>query len=81
MDIQIAGEAAREMDKINFALHQSREFVACVDRARAALALEKRESYSALRTLVEQAQASAERVQQALQNAARIRPPASTERA
>lgn len=70
MDVQLAGEAAREMDKISHALHRSRELVASVDRARAALGLEGRESYSPLRTLVEQAQTSAERVHRVLQDAA-----------
>jgi hypothetical protein len=71
MDVQVAGEAAREMEKVARALHHVRELMAGVDRARAALDLADRESYSALRTVVEQAQASAERVQTALRAAAR----------
>jgi hypothetical protein len=71
MDAGVAGEAAREMEKVTRALFHARELVVGVDRARAALGLADRESYSALRTLVEQAEISAERVQDALRIAAR----------
>jgi len=71
MDHAAAGQAARDMEKVHLALHNARELVASLDRARAALGLEERESYSALRTVVEQAQISAERIHDALRQAAR----------
>jgi hypothetical protein len=72
VDVQVAGEAAREMEKVARALHHAAELVAGVDRARAALDLTDREQYSALRTAVEQAQTSAQRVLGALRSAAQL---------
>ena len=66
MDAIVAGETAREMEKVHRALQHVRELLIGIDRVRAALGLQERESYSALRTLVEQAETSAERVHQAL---------------
>lgn len=78
MDATIAADAAREMEKVHRALYHVHELVACVDRARAMLELADRETYSALRTLVEQAQTSAERVHDTLREAARSDRPESS---
>ena len=71
MDIDLAGEAALEMEKVAHALHHAHALVVAVDRARAALELRDSEWYSPLRTLVELAQVSAGRVQEVLEGASR----------
>ena len=78
MDETAASEAAREMEKVHRALYHARELLVSVDQARAALELTDRTpAYSPLRTLVEQAQTSAERVHDALRDAARADRPAA----
>lgn len=71
MSPEQAGEVAQEMGTVHTALHFAGQLVQAVDGQRAALDRVEVPQYSPLRTLVEQAQVAAERVQQALREAAR----------
>ena len=57
-----SGELAREMERVNRALELARVHVAGLDQAESARGLADRVTYSPLRTLLEQAEVSAERV-------------------
>jgi hypothetical protein len=60
--MSLAGEMAREMERVNRALESARVHVAGLDQADDARGLNDRVTYSPLRTLLEQAEASAGRV-------------------
>jgi len=70
MDPQTAGQAARDLDQVNRALHHAGRALEGFDALRAALALRDSIDYSPLRTLIEQGQANAARVQHTLRAAA-----------
>ncbi|MEV4625480.1 hypothetical protein AB0J90_04230 [Micromonospora sp. NPDC049523] len=57
-----SGEMAREMERVNRALELARVHLAGLDQAESARGLANRITHSPLRTLLEQAEASAERV-------------------
>ncbi|MEU1762856.1 hypothetical protein [Micromonospora sp. NPDC005652] len=66
-----AGEAAREMERINRALEITRVHLSALDRAADARELSDRPTSSPLRTLVEQAGDSAARVTKYLRETSR----------
>lgn len=74
MDRLQAAEAAREMGRVRDALIEARRVVAGIEQVQQAFDRRDEDRYSPLRTLVEQAIESAERVHEALRDAA-ARPP------
>ncbi len=58
----IAGEMAREMERVHIALQQARVYLAGVDQADSARQLAGAVAYSPLRTLLEQSETTAERI-------------------
>ncbi|WP_146167555.1 hypothetical protein [Micromonospora sp. MH33] len=70
MSVQ-AGEAAREMERVNRALDAARTHLAALDRAADVRELREKQTNSPLLTLVEQAGQSAARVTQYLREQSR----------
>jgi len=70
MNVQVAAQAARELDKPHSALTQGRALLEGLDRAAAVLTLDEHRPWSPLRTMFEQALTTIEGVQELLRDAA-----------
>ncbi|MCW2567371.1 MAG: hypothetical protein JWN54_1468 [Mycobacterium sp.] len=66
-----AGEMAREMERVSRALRHARTHIAGLDQAESARSMSEKIAYSPLRTVLEQAEAAAERVGEYLREQSR----------